>query len=301
MTDLVIRPLRAGEEQLFETLPGPVLVGPGWAGRDFRTTLARREYRPEWTWIAARGGRVVARAAWVGGPNDDEPWCLDWFDVGADAAAGTALLRAAPFDVEYALRLPVGWRDAPDVRREAELRIAAAERAGMRPLVERLHYVWTPSCGLPARPGRLELRPEPDDEVVLDVLRQVMAGTLDAHERRILAERGVDAAARQELEFMHWMPSPREWLRLAYTPGGEIAGIVVPGRNHSAPVICFVGVVPARRGHGYAYELLAEGTHLLAAEGADQIIADADTTNTPMVAAFARAGYPIAEERVFLR
>jgi GNAT superfamily N-acetyltransferase len=301
MTDLVIRPLRAGEEHLFETLSDPALVGPGWAGRDFRATLARREYRPEWTWIASRHDRVVARAAWIGSPTDDEPFCLDWFDFGADPDAGTALLRTAPYETDYVLRLPVGWRDTPDVRHEAQRRLDVAERAGMKPLVERLHYGWTPSCGLPEPPGRLGFRPEPDDDVVLDVLRQIVAGTLDAHERRTIAERGLDAAARAELEFVHWMPSPREWLRLAYTPDGEVAGLAVPGHNHRDPVIAFIGVVPAQRGHGYGYDLLVEATHLLAADGADRVIADTDATNTPMAAAFRRAGYPITEERIFLQ
>jgi GNAT superfamily N-acetyltransferase len=301
MTDLVIRPLQTGEEELFVSLSEPALVGPARAGLDYGTATGRRQYRPEWTWVALRHDRIVARAAWSGGPADDEPYSLDWFDFGDDIEAGTALLHAAPYDKEYILRLPVGWRDEPRVRKAAELRIAAAQRAGMQIMVERFRYTWTPSCGLPERPGRLEFRPEPHDNVVLDVLRRVMEGTLDAHECRTAAEQGVDAAAREELQFVHWMPSPREWLRLAYTPDGDVAGITVPGHNHTAPVIGFIGVVPGQRGHGYGYDLLMEATRMLAGQGADRILADTDTTNTPMAAAFARGGYPITEERVFLR
>lgn len=50
--------------------------------------------------------------------------------------------------------------------RSAEARIEVARRCGMRPLVERLQYAWTPAHGLPVRPGRLHLRPEPDDAVM---------------------------------------------------------------------------------------------------------------------------------------
>jgi hypothetical protein len=43
---------------------------------------------------------------------------------------------------------------------------------------------------------------------------------------------------------------------------------------------------------GYGYDLLAEATRLLVAEGADRIVAATDVTNLPMAATFAKAGYP---------
>jgi RimJ/RimL family protein N-acetyltransferase len=96
------------------------------------------------------------------------------------------------------------------------------------------------------------------------------------------------------------MPSPRQWWRLAYTPGGDLVGLAAPCRNYQGPVIGYIAVVPEQRGRGYAYDLLAEATRLLVAEGADRIVAATDATNTPMAAAFARAGYPIAEHRIDL-
>jgi RimJ/RimL family protein N-acetyltransferase len=74
----------------------------------------------------------------------------------------------------------------------------------------------------------------------------------------------------------------------------------VPARNHSDPIVGFVGVVPEQRGHGYAYDLLVEATHLLVEEGVDRIVAATDQTNHPMAAIFARAGYPIERERIDL-
>lgn len=299
MTDLVIRPLAAGEEHLFDSLPDPGLVGFAALGHSYAAMAADGEYRPEWTWVALREDTVVARAAWWAGPEDDKPLALDWFDF-TDADAAVRLLRTAPLHAQYALKLPPGWRDTPAVRDAATARIDAATAAGLTPLIERYHYHWTPDCGLPERPGRLVYRPEPDDAVIFDVFRRIHHGSLDAHTRRTIAESGPDAAAQQELDYLRWMPSPRDRWRLAYTPAGDLVGLTVPCRNHNDPVIGYIAVVPEHRGHGYAYDLLVEATHLLVAEGADRITAGTDTTNTPMAAAFARAGYPVTYHRLDL-
>ena len=297
MTGLVIRPLTEGEEPLFESLPDPALVGFGAFGDRYSDMAARGEYRPEWTWVAMRDNAVVARAAWWGGPDDDEPSTLDWFDF-TDAGAAVQLLRTAPLRTEYSLRLPPGWRDSPAVAQAARARIAAAQEAGMTLLVERYRYRWTPECGVPAVPGRLEFRPAPDDDVILEVFRRVHRSTLDAHARRTVAASGVAAAAREDLDFLRWMPSPRGWWRLAYTSGGDLVGLAAPCRNFSDPVIGYIAVVPEQRGHGFSYDLLAEATRLLIAEGADRIVAGTDVTNLPMAATFTKAGYPVAQHRI---
>ena len=302
-TDMLeLRPLTAGEEDLFLSLHTPVLVGVQSVGRDYRAFAALNQYRPEWTWVALRGDTVVARAAWWAGPDDDKPISLDWLDFadGEDDAA-VELIRKAGFDAEYCLLLPPRWRETPELRAAGEARIDVAQRAGMQPFVERLRYAWTPSCGLPDRPRRLIFRPEPDDEVIFDVLRRIAHGSLDVHDRRAMEKGGADEAARNELEFLQWMPSPREWWRLAFTQTGDLVGLTVPGRNYASPVIGIIGVVPEHRGNGYAYDLLIEATHLLAEEGVEEIISETDTTNTPMAATFARAAYPITQERVYLK
>jgi GNAT superfamily N-acetyltransferase len=300
MTDLLVRPLVAGEADLFLSMPDDGLVGIQITGRDYRAVADLGQYRPEWTWVALRGDKVVARAAWWAGPDDDKPIALDWFDF-ADADAALQLLREANMTAEYTLILPPNWRADPAVRAAGEARRDVALRFGMKPFVERLRYTWTPADGLPERPGRLRYRPEPDDDVILDVLRRMISGSLDAHQRRIGDKEGALAAARDDLDFLHWMPSPREWWRLAYTVDGKVVGLTVPGANFSGPVIGIVGVVPEQRGHGYAYDLLIEATHLLVETGATEITAETDATNTPMAATFARAGYPITQERVYLQ
>ncbi|MBQ0891623.1 GNAT family N-acetyltransferase [Micromonospora sp. U56] len=299
MTDLVIRPITAGEEKLFDSLPDPALVGRAAFGERYLDMAEAGRYRPEWTWVALRDDVVVARAAWWGGPDDDQPLVFDWFDF-TDPDAAVELLRTAPLRAEYSLSLPPGWRDDPAVRAQAQARIDAATAAGMSVLVERYRYRWTTGSALPDRPGRLTFRPEPDDAVILDVLRRVGEGSLDAHNRHTTATSGPDAAAREELDLLRWLPSPRDWWRLAWTASGELVGIIVPARNHTDPIIGFVGVVPEQRGHGYAYDLLVEGTHLLVEGGATEIVAATDQTNHPMAAIFARAGYPIERERIDL-
>jgi RimJ/RimL family protein N-acetyltransferase len=297
MTDLVIRPLMAGEESLFESLDDPGLVGFAMSGDRYTDMAARGEYRPEWTWLALRDGVVVARAAWWAGPEDTAPRGLDWLDF-TDPDAAVRLLLTAPLRTDYSLRLPPGWRDSPAVRQAAENRITVAGRAGLTLLVERYRYRWTTACGLPERPGRLEFRPEPDDQVILELFRRVHQGSLDAHTRRAIATSGPDAAAQAELDSLRWMPSPRNWWRVAYTAGGELAGLAAPCRHYNDPVIGYIAVVPEQRGHGYAYDLLAEATHLLVGEGADRIVAGTDVTNVPMARAFARAGYPVIQHRI---
>jgi GNAT superfamily N-acetyltransferase len=299
MTDLVIKHLAKGEEHLFRQLPDSEEVGrtafgrPPWRSRD-----EGGEYRLDWSWIAQRDGVVVARAAWWGGPDDHKPIALDHLDFAAgEQEAAARLIQTAPFDASYELFLPPRWRERPGPRQAGQGRIDVAKAAGMKPLVERFSYVWRPSDGLPARPGRLEFRPEPDDEAVYRALLRIERGTLDAHARKDLDEGGIEKAAQSELDFFRWCPSPREWWQLAYTRDGEPAGLHIPARNQYDPVIGFIGVVPEQRGHGYAYDLLAECTHVLAEHGADRIHAATDFGNAPMAATFAKAGYPVEHVR----
>lgn len=294
MTSLVIRALAEAEARtVFTSMPDAGLVGRPLLGREYNTLAAGGEYNPHWTWVAERDGEVVARAALWGAPDDERPRVLDWFDC-SDHDAGVRLLRALPERCEYELVLPPHWRTDPTVRAEAELRIAAAQEAGYELLVERYCYLWTPADGLPERPGRLEFRPEPDDAAILDVLVRIQKGTLDAHERRC---GDPVQSAQEELDFLNWCPSPREWWRLAYTPQGELVGLQAPARNPNRPIVGFVGVLPEQRGHGYGYDLLVECTHQLVDAGVREIAAATDQSNTPMAAAFARAGYPVEQYR----
>lgn len=307
MTDLVFRPLVPGETDLFTSMPDPdgetARTGTAWLGRDFAATMQAGHYRPQWTWVALDDdGTVQARAAWYGGPDDDEPFAMDWFDPGDDPAIGAELLKRSDLRKDYPLILPPDWRDDPATLRAATRRIDAAEAAGMSRFVERLHYTWTADRGVPERPGRLTFRPPDSTEQVRDVLQAVLEGTLDAYSRRDVEQKGAAQAAQEALDILTWMPDGREGWRLAYnTDGddaGDLVGIVVPSRNYLHAVIAFVGVLPGHRGHGYAFDLLAEGTLWLVHDQETEIHADTDVTNAAMAATFARAGYPITQRRL---
>ncbi|WP_055701154.1 MULTISPECIES: GNAT family N-acetyltransferase [Streptomyces] len=290
MTDVVIRALSASDAHLFDALPDPLGA---------REAHRRTQFRPEWKRVALRDGEVVARGAWWGGPDDAEPININWFDVAeGEEEAGAELLRSAPWQVELEINLPGGWREKTDLRAGAESRFAAARAAGYELLVERFLYRWTPERGLPERPGRLRFSAEPDDTVFFDALRRIHSVTLDAHALRAIEEGGLDQAAQEELAFFHWCPSPREWWQVAHTPEGDLAGIHIPAHNPSGPTIGFIGVVPEQRGHGYAYDLLAECTHLLVEQGAEFVSGATDQGNFPMAANFAEAGFPVIRERI---
>ncbi|WP_409239965.1 GNAT family N-acetyltransferase [Streptomyces sp. PA5.6] len=290
MTDTVIRALDASDAQLFDAHPDPL---------NARAAHQRTTHRPHWKRVALRDGVVVARGAWWGGPDDAEPINVNWFDVAeGEVEAGAELLRSAPWQVELELNLPGDWRERPALAAAAETRFAAARAADYELLVERFLYRWTPERGLPERPGRLVFGPEPDDAVFFDALRRIHAVTLDAHALKAIEEGGLDQAAREELEFFHWCPSPREWWQLARTPEGDLAGIHIPAHNPSGPTVGFIGVLPEHRGHGYAYDLLAECTHFLVQQGAEAVTGATDRGNFPMAANFTKAGFPVVRERI---
>ncbi|MFC8242550.1 GNAT family N-acetyltransferase [Streptomyces chartreusis] len=290
MTDLVIRTLSVSDAHLFDAHPDPLGAREGHV---------RTLFRPEWKRVVLRDGEVVARGAWWGGPDDSEPININWFDVAeGEEEAGAELLRSAPWHVELEINLPGDWRDEPTLKAAAEARFSAARAAGYELLVERFLYRWTPDLGLPERPGRLTFSAEPDDEVFLDALRRIHSVTLDAHALRDIEEGGIDKAAQEELDFFHWCPSPREWWQVAHTPEGDLAGIHIPAHNPSGPTIGFIGVVPEQRGHGYAYDLLAECTNFLVEQGAEFVTGATDRGNFPMAANFTRAGFPVVKERI---
>jgi hypothetical protein len=64
------------------------------------------------------------------------------------------------------------------------------------------------------------------------------------------------------------------------------------------PIIAYLGVVPAHRGHGHINDVLAAGTSLLAAQNVPRIRATTDVGNAPMAAAFARTGYVTCERQI---
>jgi RimJ/RimL family protein N-acetyltransferase len=181
-------------------------------------------------------------------------------------------------------------------------RLDAARRAGLTHELERLRYEWVPAAGVPEQAGRLTFRPEPDDEVFVELFRRVLAGTLDATSRKEAEAAGARTQANQDVAFYRdHMSGQRSWWRVAETPAGELAGFGVPSRNTDFPVVGYLGVLPEHRGRRYVDEILAEVTRILVADaGAATIRADTDLENLPMAAAFERCGYRVTGRRLVL-
>ncbi|MEV0271165.1 GNAT family N-acetyltransferase [Hamadaea sp. NPDC050747] len=281
----------------------------------YRAEAAERQYRPEWTWVAEDGdGGLLARALWWGQSDSAHPLALDCLSVADEVpAAERATLAAALLSAGHQsfrdagaaapplynlLQLPGGWHADAAYATAVAWRREAAQRAGLTVEVERLQFEWTPDAGLPDAPGRLEFRPEPDDEVFLAAMLRVAAGTLDAHTLESEQSQGAESTARESLAFYLDRPGLREWWRLAYTPDGALAGLAIPSATPYHRNVGYLGVVPELRGRGYVTEILAAITRFHAADGAERITATTDLANRPMAAAFERAGYRNTEVRL---
>ncbi|MFQ6852487.1 GNAT family N-acetyltransferase [Streptomyces sp. 35M1] len=305
---LTIRPLSGpGELDLFLRLSYVL-------NHELADDLATGRRLPEWMWVALDGERVVARAAWWTNAPGGEPLALDFFDLDDALPAperveiGVRLLETATEAVvpagaqrpEYGRFVPPDWREDPVAREVVGARIAAVEAAGARMLVERLRLEWRAGTPVPEDSGRLVFRPVTGREDLLALMTPVMEGTLDAHGQEDLAS-GLDARAAAEKHYdeeLAGYSTPMAWWRIAELPTGEPVGFVVPARNNYHPIIAYIGVLPARRGHGYIDDLLAEGTRVLAAEGVERIRAATDLGNVPMAKSFERLGY-VNFERAF--
>lgn len=274
-----------------------------WANReDYLKNLAARSYRLEWTWIAEENECIFARAVWWGIPTGLHALELDCLyaapiltnPVGVCSQLVRRVVDATPRrspQPTYQLLLPSDWRSNEGIRTSVSWRLEAVANAGLTETVERLRFEWTPELPLPNRSSRLTFVEEPDDEKWVDVFRRVAIGSLDSATRHAVTHNGDEVAARNTLTTYQAPPGRRDWWRLALTAKGELIGFAIPSKNQSGHIVAYLGVLPRHRGFGYVCDLLAEITHMLAGDGARRIVADADSNNAPMVAAFRRAQY----------
>ncbi|MFD8609823.1 GNAT family N-acetyltransferase [Streptomyces sp. NPDC059631] len=307
--DLTLRPLRGREElDLFTRLPYGLNV-------ELADDLATGRRRPEWMWVALRGDRLVARAAWWSRPGGGAPLVLDVLDIdddvpepGADRLdIGERLLRTALAATlpdgaqppDYSRFVPPDWREDALPRRIVEDRMAVLERTGARLFVERLRLEWRPETPVPGPGGRLAFRPPHDSGELVSLMTSAMDGTLDAHGRADLTRLSPrEAALKHYEEELALYTSPHDWWRVATLPRGEPVGFVLPAHNGYNPIIAYIAVLPAHRGNGYIDDLLAEGTRVLAEQDVPRIRASTDLGNVPMANAFRRAGYVNFEREI---
>lgn len=175
--------------------------------------------------------------------------------------------------------------------------------AGWGVFVERCHYEFVPveeagGAGGSQPSLHLEQLTDAADPRLAVVHRELMAGTLDAHDSATVDRVGFDAACVEALAYL-LESDPVDCIRLAHDEVGRVVGMVsflsMPGGRS---FLLFVGVAREHRGHHYAAQLVRLATRSLVDAGATVLIADTDTTNRPMVRAFEDAGWPRTETRI---
>jgi len=276
----------------------------------FRAEYAERQYRDEWTWIAEREGRIVARALWWGRPDSALPISLDclWADTNEDDPAGrcaglisTALAQLHADGLvqvpDYNLDLAPDWTDDAAAVAAVGWRLDAVRAAGMDRENERIQFEWRADQPVPARHDAVRFI-EAEDEEFAAIFERVAVGSLDVLTRHSLESMGPEGQARDDLEFYSGLPGERSWWRIATTTDGTVIGCSIPSRSAYEASVSYLGVVPEQRGNRYVDALLAEITRVHADHGAPRITGMTDVTNVPMAAAFRRAGYSVVRHRV---
>jgi ribosomal protein S18 acetylase RimI-like enzyme len=269
----------------------------------FREDVTLHRHRLEWTWIAEERGQLTAFALWWGLAESAQPTVLSQLWVSPEApdpsALAGALLHRAVQQLrrngltsvpEVELDLPGDWQHDATTRAAVEWRQAACRSIAVSDWNERRQQEWTHDYPVPQGSDRLHYAPASDDEF-LDLFRRVAVGSLDVLTRRTLAELGPDGQAQDDLDFYLSLPGDRALWRVATDEHGAVVGFAIPSRSAYDASVSYLGVVPEHRGHRYVDDLLAEITRIHAEAGAVRITGTTDSTNLPMLAAFARAGY----------
>ena len=289
MTALVIRPLVAGEEHLFESMPDPL---PELRQPSYADAIAGGGFRPETTWVALRGGRLVGRAAWLRPPGAvGEPW-LERFDLDAGPEVGAALLRTAHEALggptAYYASVPPDWRARPDVLAVIAAPMAAARLVGLVERGERLRFSWA-GRSLPGRSGRFSFRPARDAAEINALVARIAEPDLLTGAETARLVRGVDLA-RNPLD---WLSGPPGAWRIALD-AGEAVGLAAAAGDACYPMIAYLGVLD----EAVRAALLADAVATLAGAGAAEVVADVDAHRMAVVAELERTGFTPLRSRV---
>jgi ribosomal protein S18 acetylase RimI-like enzyme len=259
--------------------------------------------RPEWCFLAQEEGRPLGRVAFWTLPGMEAPFALvlldlaredDFFDVGT-RLLGDVLNRARAMgagEIEHVVDDPPM---RPQFQHHPHRRIALLDRIGFTLRRETGRFEWR-AGEPPAVPERLTFRTlrEVGADAFVAAMRRVSERTLDREIREEIERLGAERAAREFFDDAQRVEHDPSWWRLAYTPDGQLVGLVMPAEPPGFLTIFYIGVLPGMRGRGYVDDLLAAGTTLLLTRKDDNdkpLIADTDIANTPMAGAFERAGW----------
>lgn len=271
--------------------------------------LAAGRRRPAWVWAvrdAAEPDRPEPLGV-VGAFGAHGIFLLDVFGVPEDPQVARELVARVTEDaldahdpVEVCLFAPPGTTVEDE---SLAALVAPLRHAGWRLLVERRHYEFDPSPDLAAEEETglvLDRLHDAEDPRLAECHREIMRGTLDAHDAELVERLGFDEACADSLADLVG-DQPVDRIHLASDRHGQVVGMVA-GFVHpnGRGVLWFVGVAHDHRGHGYGRQLLAWQTRALLAAGATTLIADTDNDNLPMARAFADVGWPQTETRIDL-
>lgn len=266
--------------------------------------ISKGAMRREWCYLAERNGHPVGRAAFWTLPKRDQPVAIILLDLPWQRTSafetGAALLETmldtahslGTKQLEYVLDTPV---QQPQWQAHPESRTSLVEQCGFSQIRETVRFefkaeemAYPPSTDHELTYRSLE---EIGENPFKDAIRRVSVGSLDQRiqEQRKKVGPAEDAIAHFEsLTSLAYDPS---WWELAWTPDEELVGVIMPTRIPAGASIGYIGVVPEMRGQQYVDALLTRGTRTILKTGAERIVADADTHNTPMTAAFERVQY----------
>jgi ribosomal protein S18 acetylase RimI-like enzyme len=254
--------------------------------------------RPGWCLVGRRSGAPVSRAALWAPPGRAVPtdFVLVDADWDEDGLASAHALQSRLHELARELGADALSHHvddppaAPQYQEHAESRIRLLEESGYTLLRDGLRWRFRGKAE-PAASLTFRTLAEVGDEAFVAAIASTYEDTRDSWLMRSMQEHGPLGAARADFTDAQEIEHEPEWWELAYTDGGELAGVIMAAKNPSSAVIWYVGVVPEARGRGLATQLVRRGTERLLAAGSDEIRGDCDRDNVGMVKGFERAGY----------
>ncbi len=252
--------------------------------------------RPEWCLMQSASDMPAMRAVYWSLPGADFPGAIARLELpwnGDYPGIGTRFVRAIMAHVRDLGSPSLTCLVETPPSTYPERRIEVLEAVGFHLMRDGLRWEWLPTDTPVHVPERLSYRTLDDvgEAAFIEAIRRVSIGTRDSWIQSMIAESGPEAAAKQMFDDASTLPHESRWWLLAYTQACDLVGLVIMCRNNFCPIVDYVGVVPEQRGHGYANDLLAMGTSIMQAEGAERIRGDTDRENHAMSKAFVRMGY----------
>ncbi len=209
----------------------------------------------DWCFVVEEGTQPLGRIAyWTSSPNGtpsdvillDVPWAENFLPIGTQLLHETAQImrQHGAADLGHTLDLPPR---PPQWQHEPEQRHTLLAHAGFTIIRETRRFAWRAGTPVPHGPHQLVFRPLPDvsEAAFLDVLEQVMSAALDQRTEADRAEYGAAQAAAEFFAICAAIGYDPQWWQVAYTPTGDLVGIVMPAGTAAWATIGYIGVIPA--------------------------------------------------------